>query len=208
VLLALAEQLRAAPNTRAERFRRKDGQLVVPFPDGLAGVAATPQAALDALAQDGLLEVNPLAPLRRVVQIDGLHGLILTAEASRHVLARMGASEPDPALDQPAPKPDPQPLPAEAPRGDADATAPAPAARRPGGDSRIARALVVRIRARDAVLDGEVSREDGWLCVGPEVVRAWAQAHGVQGYVLIRSLGHLPGCRVTPDGGLAVAEEP
>ena len=42
----------------------------------------------------------------------------------------------------------------------------------------------------------------------PETVRAWAQAHGLQPYVLIRTLGHLPGCRVTPDGGLRVREAP
>ena len=51
-------------------------------------------------------------------------------------------------------------------------------------------------------------RADGWLSIGPDTVRTWAQAHGVQSYVLIRTLGHLPGCRVTPDGGLMVREEP
>jgi hypothetical protein len=48
----------------------------------------------------------------------------------------------------------------------------------------------------------------GSLGVGPETLRGWAQDHGVPIYVLIRTLGHLPGCRVTPDGGLAVRAEP
>ena len=30
----------------------------------------------------------------------------------------------------------------------------------------------------------------------------------MQPYALIRTLGHLPGCRVTPDGGLMVREAP
>ena len=65
-----------------------------------------------------------------------------------------------------------------------------------------------RIRARDPTLPGGVSQADGWLRVGPETLRGWAQAQGVPIYVLIRTLGHLPGCRVTPDGGLAVRAEP
>ena len=59
----------------------------------------------------------------------------------------------------------------------------------------------------DQTLPGDVSRADGWLSVNQEAVRAWARDSGVQPYVLIRTLGHLPGCRVTPDGGLMVREE-
>jgi hypothetical protein len=104
--------------------------------------------------------------------------------------------------------PDPPPLPAEETRNAARGRASQPPARRPGGDSTVARALVGRLRARDALLEGEMTRADGWLGVGAETVRAWAQAHGVQPYALIRTLGHLPGCRVTPDGGLTVREDP
>ena len=86
-LLALAEILSSDPSAWDKRIRRKGEQLVVLFPDGLAGLGSTPQAALDALAQDGLLDLNPLAPLRRVIEIDGRHGAPLTPEASRHLLA-------------------------------------------------------------------------------------------------------------------------
>ena len=86
-LLALAEVLSSGPNTCDQRIHRKGERLVVLFPDGLAGLGATPQAALDALAQSGLLDLNPLAPLRRVVEIEGRHGAPLTLEASRRLLA-------------------------------------------------------------------------------------------------------------------------
>jgi hypothetical protein len=56
-------------------------------------------------------------------------------------------------------------------------------------------------------MPGGVSREDGWLSVNRETLRTWAKTHGMQPYVLIRTLGHLPGCRVNPDGGLRVREE-
>jgi hypothetical protein len=70
-----------------------------------------------------------------------------------------------------------------------------------------ARTLVKRIRGRDQTLPGGVSQADGWLSVDCGAVRASAQQSGIQPYVLIRTLGHLPGCRVTPDGGLMVREE-
>jgi hypothetical protein len=86
-LLALAELLSRDPSAWHQRICRKGEQFVVLFPDGLAGLGATPQASLDALVQNGLLDVNPLAPLRRVVEIDGKHGAVLTLEVSRHLLA-------------------------------------------------------------------------------------------------------------------------
>jgi hypothetical protein len=76
-LLALAGILSNDPNASDKRTRRKGEQFVVLFPDGLTGLGATPQESLDALAQNGLLDVNPLAPLRRIIEIDGEHGAIL-----------------------------------------------------------------------------------------------------------------------------------
>ena len=78
----------------------------------------------------------------------------------------------------------------------------------PPTDPDPARTLVERIRARDHSLPGDISSEDGWLCINRETVREWAHIYGMPPYVLIRTLGHLPGCRVTPDGGLRVREEP
>ena len=86
-LLALAEILSADPSAWDQRLRRKGEQLVVLFPDGFAGLSTTSQASLDALAQNGLLDVNPLTPLRRVTEIDGKHGALLTLDVSRQLLA-------------------------------------------------------------------------------------------------------------------------
>jgi conjugal transfer pilus assembly protein TraI len=210
-LLALAEVLSRDPTTWDQRIRRKGERLVVLFPEGLAGLGATPQAALDALAQSGLLDLNPLAPLRRVIEIDGQHGAALTLEASRRLLALVpgdGSGPPKPLAVAPAPghksvtrarHDRAPPGPTNAP-SDPQHTSPA--------DPDPARTLVERIKARDQALPGGVSEADGWLHVAPETVRAWAQAQGLQPYVLIRTLGHLPGCRVTPDGGLRVREAP
>jgi hypothetical protein len=204
-LLALVEVLSSDPRAWGQRIRRKGGQLVVLFPDGLTGLGASPQAQLDALASAGLLDVNPLTPLRRVMEIDGKHGALLTLEASRQVLALIA----DARAPRDAPLAEPASSPPEAKDLDTSRPAAPPAERRnpPSADPG-ARALVERIRARDPTLPGGVSEADGWLRVGPQTLRGWAQDQGVPIYVLIRTLGHLPGCRVTPDGGLAVREAP
>jgi hypothetical protein len=112
-LLALAEILSNDRSAWHQRIRRKGEQLVVLFPDGLAGLGATPQASLDALAQNGLLDVNPLAPLRRVIEIDGKHGAVLTLEVSRHLLALLENGRVEPEQPGPtAPTPNAEPSPA------------------------------------------------------------------------------------------------
>jgi hypothetical protein len=65
-----------------------------------------------------------------------------------------------------------------------------------------------RVRAGDPALPGGVVEADGWLTVGPQTVDHWAQTHGLRAYTLIRTLGSLSGCRITPEGGLAVRPEP
>jgi hypothetical protein len=214
-LLALAGILSDDPGAWDQRIRRKGEQIVVLFPDGLAGLGATPQAGLDALAGDGLLDVNPLTPLRRVTEIEGKHGAVLTLEVSRQLSALMADDGPGPqAPAREVPSANRAPIPAEGPtaqppasiapttgRRNAQPADPDPARTDP------ARTLVERIRARDQTLPGGVSRADGWLSINKEAVRTWARDRDVQPYVLIRTLGHLPGCRVTPDGGLMVREE-
>jgi hypothetical protein len=210
-LLALAEILSADQMAWDQRLRRKGEQLVVLFPDGFAGLGTTSQASLDALAQNGLLDVNPLTPLRRVTEIDGKHGALLTLDASCQLLAltaekRSGVR----ALEHEEPRADAEPTAADGTDQEPAVPTVTPSHRqgpRPD-DSDPARALVERIKARDQSLSGGVSQADGWLSIGPDTVRTWARAHGLQSYVLIRTLGHLPGCRVTPDGGLMVREEP
>ena len=209
-MLALAGTLSNDPGAWDQRIRRKGEQVVVLFPDGLAGLGATPQASLDALAQNGLLDVNPLAPLRRVIEIDGEHGAVLTLEASRHllILVDSGRAEPEqPGPTDPAPNAEPSPATDLDAESDKPTDVPGNRRIRSSEDNDPARALVERIRARDPSLPGGVSRVDGWLSINQAAIRAWARDSGVQPYVLIRTLGHLPGCRVTPDGGLMVREE-
>jgi hypothetical protein len=122
-------------------------------------------------------------PLRRVIEVDGEHGALLNLDASRQMIALLANAEPT----------------AQVPTVQAPSTAATLGSHNHSpADTDPARALVDRIRKRDPDLPGGVTQTDGWLCVKREAVRAWAQEQGVQPYVLIRNLGHLPGCRVTP----------
>jgi conjugal transfer pilus assembly protein TraI len=210
-LLALAEVISADPSAWDLRIRRKGEQVLVLFPDGLADLGASPREKLEALAGDGLLDVNPLAPLRRVTEVEGEHGALLNLEASRRMLALLENAE----RTRSVPLGRPLSVDTASARSSEGQGTERPVSTvtsadkrgRPPADTDPARALVERIRARDSDLPSGVTQTDGWLCVNREAVRAWAQEQGVQAYVLIRTLGHLPGCRVTPDGGLEVREE-
>ena len=138
---------------------------------GLRVSVPRPRRASMPWLQNGLLDVNPLTPLRRVIEIDGKHGALLTLEASRSLRAltaygRTGSGAPirqsELARRRRAPldgrdhetgDANGQPLHiAKAPRPD---------------DPDPARTLVERIKVRDRNLPGGVSQTDGWLSIGP-----------------------------------------
>jgi hypothetical protein len=189
------------PPAAQAMLQMQNGQLLILYPEGLAGLGAAPADQLAALAAAGLLETDPLAPLRRVIAIDGRHGARLTAEASRRLLALTAGTQ----------VPSVEAAPSDNPAVTAPAErtgAPPRTAGRAGDAAAVARTLVARVRAGDLDMPGAVSAADGSLTLTPETLRAWAEAHGVRTYALIRTLGHLPGCRITAAGGLAVGAEP
>jgi hypothetical protein len=209
VLLALAEACAADAKAARHRLHRAGAQLLVRFPEGLTGFGeGTPAAALDALAAAGLIETDPLAPLRRVVTVDGVAGVRLSAEASRHLLALVSE-----APIAPSPEREKGKVATQAPPTAPVRTPQTRISNEPSGDPTptravtAARALVERVRGQDPTLPGVVAAEDGWLILGREAVRTCAEQQQVPTYALIRTLGHLPGCRITPEGGVAVRGE-
>jgi hypothetical protein len=170
--------------------------LLVRFPEGLGGLGEAPPAALDVLARAGLLESDPRAPFRRVREIAGLRGALLTREAARALLALAGAP---PATGGTGRVADAraQPL---APAGASSALEAAEAA---------AAALIALIRARDTGIPGGVAEREGRLAAGAGVV-AWfvAGRPGLNRFALLRALAQRKGCQVTPDGGLTLDGAP
>jgi hypothetical protein len=189
-------------------------QVLVRFPEGLAGLGSPPQAQLEALAGAGLLETDSLAPLRRVRVIDGVRGALLTPEASRQVFAIIGSLPLSRSFTPTAIEEDIAP---DASRGESVPSKETRALKKEtrrrskehdGHDAGAgARELVARIRARDAALPGGVSVADGCLRVGPEVP-TWfvGERPGLNRYALLRALGQVAGCRVGADGGISLSD--
>jgi conjugal transfer pilus assembly protein TraI len=192
LLLALADVLAHTDGTWAARVQEVEAGLLVRFPEGLAGLGAAPPAVLDALAQAGLLQSDPRAPLRRVREIAGLRGALLTREAAQALIDLAGAP---PAAGDAVPAADPIGQPRAA-AGDSSAVVAAEAA---------AAELIALIRARDPGIPGGVSETGGRLAVGTGVA-GWfvASRPGLNRFALLRALGQQRGCRVTPNGGLTL----
>jgi hypothetical protein len=189
-------------------------QVLVRFPDGLAGLDTPPKAQLEALAGSGLLETDPLAPLRHVRVIDGVRGALLTPEASRQLLAIIESAPLSRSLTPTSIEAD------NAPDTSRVESAPSTKSRVPEKNTRrrskehdkhdageAAKELVARIRARDAALPGGVSVADGYLRVGPEA-STWfvGERPGLNRYALLRALGQIAGCRVGADGGISLSD--
>ncbi len=209
VLLALAEACAADAKAARHRLHRAGAQLLVRFPEGLTGFGeGTPAAALDALAAAGLIETDPLAPLRRVVTVDGVAGVRLSAEAAGQ-LRTLIPKTPAMASEEPENGKVATPTPGRAPKRAPRTPSKTASASEPTPTRAVtaARALVERVRGQDPTLPGGVAAEDGWLILGREAVRTCAEQQQVPTYALIRTLGHLPGCRITPEGGVAVRGE-
>jgi hypothetical protein len=192
LLLALADVLAHTDGTWAARVQEVEAGLLVRFPEGLAGLGAAPPAALDVLSQAGLLQTDPRAPLRRVREIAGLRGALLTREAAQALIDLAGAP---PAAGDAVPAADPIGQPRAA-AGDSSAVVAAEAA---------AAELIALIRARDPGIPGGVSETGGRLAVGTGVA-GWfvASRPGLNRFALLRALGQQRGCRVTPNGGLTL----
>jgi hypothetical protein len=212
-LLSLARALENDEAAVKERVLIVNEQVLVRFPEGLAGLGSPPQAQLEALAGSGLLETDPLAPLRRVRAIDGIRGALLTVETSRHLLAVIGPTRPPQSFTRSSIEADIVPEASRvesAPSG--ETRAPEKNARRRSKEhdghnvGAAAKELVARIRARDATLPGGVSVADGCLRVGPEVP-TWfvGERPGLNRYALLRALGQIAGCRVGADGGISLS---
>jgi hypothetical protein len=192
LLLALADVLAHTEGTWTARVQAVEAGLLVRFPEGLAGLGAAPPAVLDALAQAGLLQSDPRAPLRRVREIAGLRGALLTREAARALIDIAGAP-PGAGDAAPAAAPVVQPPAAAGPASGID------------GAEAAAAELIALIRARDPGIPGGVSGTGGRLTVGAGVA-GWfvASRPGLNRFVLLRALGQQRGCRVTPNGGLTL----
>jgi hypothetical protein len=191
VLLALVDRVRADGGAGNRLHRLVNGQVLIRHPEGFADLRI--DEPVPALRAAGLLEVDPLAPMRNVRELEGQRGAVLSAAASRALDRLLGAAPartaaitpPVPVAKTPAPANGLEPV-------GSDAIAPEPAA-----DAMVvARSLVREVRERSPSAVRPVSEEGGWLEISAECVRNLAAARGVSHPALQRSLSNLADCRV------------
>jgi len=188
VLLALAQRLRADVAARVQLHWLPSGQALVVYPAGLAGLGTGPSAALDALASAGLLSRDPLAPMRKVHEVDGRRGALLSLPASQHLRALVG----DPAREAADPGASQRP---EAGSGGTSASPPATA-----NATTVAKELVRQLRQDVPGAFPDVVVQDGWHQVPAATVRAFADAHAVTSGALLCALGRLADCQPQSTG--------
>jgi hypothetical protein len=184
--LALARRATADAAVGESLHRLASGQLLVPFPDGLAGLGVAPQVLLEDLANAGLLSTETLAPLRRVREIDGRRGVVLSVEASERLRTLLGNA------------PAPEPTPAEPSSATA---APKPAA---SSANAVARQMVRELRAGASALARTTAVHDGWFTLTADAVQRCAAAHGLSPAALLGGFSRTADCRVQDSGAVRV----
>jgi conjugal transfer pilus assembly protein TraI len=188
VLLALAQRLRADVAARVQLHWLPSGQALVVYPAGLAGLGTGPSAALDALASAGLLSRDPLAPMRKVHEVDGRRGALLSLPASQQLRALVG----DPAREAADPA-----APARPEEGSGGTSASPPAT---VSTTTVAKELVRQLRQDVAGAFPDVVVHDGWHQIPAATVRAFAEAHAVTSGALLCALGCLADCQPQSTG--------
>jgi hypothetical protein len=191
VLLVLVDRVRADGGAGKRLHRLVNGQVLIRHPEGFADLGI--DEPLPALRAAGLLEVDPLAPMRNVREREGQRGTVLSAAASRALDRLLGAAPARTAAITPPAPVAKTPTPANGLEGvGSGAIAPEPAA-----DAMVvARSLVRELRERRPSAVRPVSEEGGWLEISAEFVRNLAAARGVSHPALLRSLSNLADCRV------------
>jgi conjugal transfer pilus assembly protein TraI len=219
LLLALAAAIRTGARAPAAVLylpEQPGHQIWVRTPAGLDGFGPAVEVQVAALWDDALLAVDILKPYQHVRMSDEVHGVALNVEASGYFAALLPAG----ALDLCTPRTlavaiqgNPPPSALAGPVQDAHgstptATAPestpsSPAPTAGQSPSAVATALIAQVRAAHAAAGA--TGPGALVVVTPADIAAAAQAAGLKPQSLKLALMHRPGCRMTPDGGAAVA---
>ena len=93
----------------AVAVRVVDGLVFIPHPDMALKLGRKPSESLELLDRVGWIEADIRTPMRKLREIDGIRGLMLTHEASRCCLALAGGSNMQPAQARPTSTADGEP---------------------------------------------------------------------------------------------------
>lgn len=183
-LMAMAGDIASGKRPWGNALALVGSDVIVRYPDGIAdyGNAAD---ILNALSEAGWIELDPLAPMKKVREREGVRGLVLTDVAARAVVAHAMAG---------------------AASTEASSTGEARARGRRGGKPsadevrKVARTMVEVIRAGDPTIGHEVEADqDGeWLRVDRGIISSFARDHSLSIATLRSALQERHDVRLEP----------
>ncbi|WP_242482674.1 MobH family relaxase [Thiocystis violacea] len=202
VLIALAQALAEDRLTADACPSLIQGKVFLPYPQGLAGWDAAPGEILETFVARDWIEHDPLRPMLKVREHDGVSGVWLRRTVSRRLVALgLGA---DSATSRPPETIQPQSVPTEATVGDDPSNRTSAKGPPATTATKYAQTIRQRLLARDPTL-GPISERPGALSIplrGP--LLDGARRAGVSETALRRALERLPNARPVEKGILTL----
>lgn len=81
-----AEKVKSQPNVWGRALNVAKGKVIIKYPDGAAALDKPP-IVLSMLEKSGALELDPVTPMKKIRQVEGHKGLVLTPKASAAFIA-------------------------------------------------------------------------------------------------------------------------
>jgi conjugal transfer pilus assembly protein TraI len=166
ILTAMARDIAEGKRAWGEVLALVGPDLMVRYPDAVAAYG-DPAEILNALSEADWIVLDPISPVKKVREREGIRGLVLAQKPAAAVIALTRTP----------------PARTANPRNDLSATSPS----RPSpGDSQEtetqeiaeqAATLVQLVRTRDPQIQGGMSEEGGWLRVPRSVLSSFLDAH-------------------------------
>jgi conjugal transfer pilus assembly protein TraI len=172
ILTAMARDIAAGKRAWGKALALIGSDVIVRYPDAVAEYG-NPAEILNALSEADWIALDPISPVKKVREREGIRGLILAEKPAAAVIALSRAPTTHAAATRkdlsatPSSAPSPSAKPSEHRRQEATTEEAA----------NHAATLVQLVRARDPPIQGGTSEEGGWLRVPRSVLSSYLDAH-------------------------------
>lgn len=166
ILTAMARDIAEGKRAWGEALALVGSDVIVRYPDAVAAYG-NPTEILNALSEADWIVLDPISPVKKVREREGIRGLVLAQKPAAAVIAL--ARTPPARTDDP--------------RNDLSATSPSGPSTGDRQETETqeiadqAATLVQLVRARDPQIQGGMSEEGGWLRVPRSVLSSFLDAH-------------------------------
>ena len=179
ILTAMARDIAAGKRAWGDALALVSNEVIIRYPDAIAAYG-NPAEILNALSEAEFIALDPMAPVKKVREREGVRGLVLAQKPAAAVIALAhvsttrtpNAPPPEDARDAESARLPYAPSLNDQPAGCQQRNATIEEA------ASHAKVLVQFVRARDPQITGDVSEDGGWLRVPRSVLSSFLDAHG------------------------------